>query len=164
MPVNQAEVKAEIMIKDPAFVEQLKDGINQNISKGASEFTIKLAPEELGEITIKLIQEDGKSTLHIITASATASQMINDDLLALREAVKPMQIEVREAITTVEQTAESQMQHFDMSGQQFENQHHAFTKRPTFTNYSDEVSEEITEDMVENPISNVDNNNLSIYI
>ncbi len=107
------------------LLEQLTDGIKQNVSSGKSEFTIKLKPEALGEITVKLIEEAGKTTLSITTASAQTAKLINNDLNALKQAVAPMNVEVNNAVVSTNETASGSMQQFNMSGQQFAGQQFA---------------------------------------
>jgi len=107
------------------ILDQLKDGIKQNISLGKSEFTIKLKPESLGEITVKLIEEAGKTTISITTANAQTAKLINSDLNALKDAVASMNVEVKNAVVQTNETANSSMHQFDMSGQQFAGQQFA---------------------------------------
>ena len=110
---------------DSKVLEQVTDGIKQNISLGKSEFVIKLKPEALGEITVKLVEEAGKTTLSITTASAQTAKLINNDIDALRKAVAPMNVEVHYAVTSSNETAGGSMQQFNMSGQQFAEQQFA---------------------------------------
>lgn len=107
---------------ETSVLDQLKDGIKQNVSVGKSEFTIKLNPESLGEITVKLIDEAGKTTLSITTASAATAKLINNDINALKDAVASMNVEVKHAVVQTSETANSSMQQFNMSGQQFAGQ------------------------------------------
>ena len=110
---------------DAKVLDQITDGIKQNISLGKSEFTIKLKPENLGEITVKLVEEAGKTTLTITAAKAQTAKLINDDLDALRAAVAPMKVEVRDAVVSTNETANGSMQQFNMTGQQFAGQQFA---------------------------------------
>jgi len=107
---------------ETSVLDQLKDGIKQNISVGKSEFTIKLNPESLGEITVKLIDEAGKTTLSITTASAATAKLINNDINTLKDAVASMNVEVKHAVVQTSESANSSMQQFNMSGQQFAGQ------------------------------------------
>ena len=100
---------------------------------GKREFTLKLKPESLGEITVKLIEKAGKMSLTISAASAQTARLINSDLSALREAVRPMQVEVHEAVTEAPQSEQSQL-YFDMAGQQFGGRQ-AYTGREELPGY-----------------------------
>lgn len=115
---------------DVNTLEQITEGIKQNISLGKSEFTIKLTPETLGEITVKLVEAEGKTTLTISTANEQAAKIINKEIDALREAVAPMNVEVRNAVTSTNESAGGSMQQYNMSGQQFAQQQ--FTGQQSF--------------------------------
>lgn len=138
--------KAERMEREATVFEQLKEAIPARLSEGKSEFTMRLKPEKLGEITVKLIEESGKMTLRITAASAQTARAINSDLSALREAVRPLQVEVHEAAT---QTGSEQvsMQQFSFSGQ-FANRQDAHTRqgmantRATVASHGEEAAEE----------------------
>ena len=115
-------LKAVGETSDANTLDQITDGIKQNISIGKSEFAIKLTPETLGEITVKLVEEAGKTTLTITTANEQAAKLINKDLDALREAVAPMNVEVRYAVVSTNESASGSMQQYNMTGQQFAGQ------------------------------------------
>ncbi|MEG2103965.1 MAG: flagellar hook-length control protein FliK [Oscillospiraceae bacterium] len=104
---------------EPKLLDQLSTGIKQSLALGKNEFVLKLKPEALGEITVKLVEEAGKTTLSITTASAHTAKLLNGELAALREAVAPMHVEVNEVVTRTGETPNGEMQQFDMSGQQF---------------------------------------------
>jgi len=132
---------------DASVLEQLTGEIKQNVSLGKSEFTIKLKPETLGEITVKLVEEAGKTTLTITTASAQTAKLINNDLAALKEAVAPMNVDVRDAVVSTNETAGGSMQQFEMSGQQFAEQQFAgqqslFRMTQTESGQNDELTTE----------------------
>ena len=91
---------------------QVKTGLKAGADRGENEFTIKLKPEGLGEITVRMLEVAGKITLSITTANAQTQKLLNAELTALRDAVRPYNVEV--------QQVESQnTQHFDL-GQQRE--------------------------------------------
>ena len=104
---------------------QIAEGIKQSISVGKSEFAIKLTPETLGEITVKLVEDAGKTTLTISTANEQAAKLINKDIDALRQALAPMNVEVRNAVVSTNESAGGSMQQYDMAGQQFAGQQFA---------------------------------------
>lgn len=118
-PVTPFELRfksAEKPLEVPVS-EQISGGIKENLSLGKSEFTVKLNPESLGEITVKLAEEAGKTTLTITTASAQTAKLINSDMDALKAAVAPMNVQVNEAVTQSEASQQGGMQQFDMTGQ-----------------------------------------------
>lgn len=107
------------------IADQISQGIKENLVNGKGEFTMKLKPENLGEITIKLIEDAGKTTLSITTASAQTAKLINNEINALKQAVAPMHVEVNEAVSQSQQSHAGTMQQFDMAGQQFAQQQFA---------------------------------------
>lgn len=121
-----ATTKAEAPVQEAKVLDQLTTGIRENLAKGSSEFTMKLKPESLGEITVKLMRTAGKMTLSISTASSQTAKLINNDLAALRDAVRPMQVEVHEAVHETPQTSGQMQQPFNQTSQQFSDQRRAF--------------------------------------
>ncbi|HHU05415.1 MAG TPA: flagellar hook-length control protein FliK [Clostridiales bacterium] len=98
--------------------EQIGTGILRRLREGKSEFTMRLRPERLGVITVKLIEESGKMTLRIEAARMETARLINRDLPALREAVGPMQVEVQEAVTAMPEPSQPGFYQLGTGGQQ----------------------------------------------
>ena len=103
----------------PGIPEQIFVGLSQNLKAGRGEFVVKLEPEGLGEITVKLLAKEGRTTLRIITASAETARLINNDLAALQNALKPIRVEVHQAVpeTTADSEAGAYFAGFDQFGQ-----------------------------------------------
>lgn len=136
---------------NPKPAEQVKDGIEENLALGKKEFVMKLKPESLGEITVRMIEKDGKTVLDIVTESASTAKKINDDISMLREAVKPMQVEVHEATHRTEAASQSELsQQFNMFSQQqqFENQQRAFYSQHGGTARSFNLNGELIDSLV----------------
>ena len=85
-------------VETPGIPDQILLRLSGNLSAGKGEFVMKLIPEGLGEITVKLLAKEGRTTLRIITASAETARLINQDIQALQDALKPIRVEVREAV------------------------------------------------------------------
>ena len=108
------------------IVKQVTQQMQLNLEKGSSEFTIRLRPENLGEITVKLVQKDGAMTLLLAADNENTKKLLNTNLEALREAVRPMQVEVREAVVQAQQSDGQDMsRQMDMSNGQFLGQQQA---------------------------------------
>lgn len=105
------------------LLDQLCSEIKEKVSLGKQVFSMKLKPEALGEITIKLQEESGKTVLHITAANTQTTQLINNELPSLREILSPMQVRVQDASTQEQAGSFSQManmqQHFGTNGQSF---------------------------------------------
>jgi len=152
--------KAEVISPSDTLAEQVSSGVLEKLTEGKSEFTIKLKPESLGEITVKLIEESGKMTLRIEAASSETAKLINNDLSALREAVRPMQVEVHEAVTPAPDTSQTNFQQFSMGGQQQFSNNQSYHQGQT-ASYAYEFSPDADE--AETPVS-LSSNGLDRYV
>ncbi len=127
--------KTETADAAPAVLDQITTGISENLNTGKTEFVMKLKPEALGEITVKLVEESGKKTLQIITGSTHTANLINNELAALREAVKPMQVEVHDVIFKAPETAGQEQLNLNLAGQHMGNQHFFGEQRRQFSSH-----------------------------
>lgn len=116
--LSQQALEESGLVDAPDLLGQMKEGIDRNLRLAKNEFVIKLRPESLGEITVKLMEKAGKMTLNILTANAQTAKLINGEIAALREAVRPMQVEVQEAVPDVQNNQQGQLAQFDFLGQQ----------------------------------------------
>lgn len=91
---------------DPAeFLKQVHTGLLKGLDAGKQEFVMKLRPEGLGELTVKLAELGGKMTLAITATSAQTQKLLNAELYNLREVMKPYQVEVEQVVTAKEQAS-----------------------------------------------------------
>ena len=81
------------------IADQLKTGILQNLRQGKNEFVVKLKPEGLGEITVKLTESKNEIALRIVTSSTAVGKMIADEVNALQNALRPLRAQVQEIVT-----------------------------------------------------------------
>lgn len=96
--------------------QQVRTGILENIGKGKNEFVVKLRPEGLGEITVKMVETSGKIALSIMTSSSSVAKMINGEMAGLREALRPFNAEVHEVYS--QQQGSQQQSTAGFEGQQ----------------------------------------------
>lgn len=82
---------------------QVKEGIQEN--QGKNEFTIKLKPEGLGEIVVKLSEESDKISLSIFTSNSQVAKLIGDEVRNLQNALRPYNAEVDNIIVAQEGTS-----------------------------------------------------------
>lgn len=84
--------------------QQLFKGIAENLKRGRSEFTVKLRPEGLGEILVKLVSDDGgKTILSMIASSEKTAQLLNRDLASLQSSLNEHNVEIENnGVKTVE--------------------------------------------------------------
>lgn len=90
--------------------EQLFKGISEHLKKGKSEFTVKLRPEGLGEILVKLVSnEGGKTILSMIASSEKTAQLLNRDLASLQTSLNQHNVEIENnSVKTVETVMSAQ--------------------------------------------------------
>ncbi len=81
------------------IADQLKTGILDNLRQGKNEFVVKLKPEGLGEITVKLTESKNEISLRIVTSSTAVGKMIADEVNALQNALRPLRAQVQEIVT-----------------------------------------------------------------
>ncbi len=90
--------------QQPAEVApQILAKLNENLEAGTREFTMRLKPDSLGELTIRILSKDNRMTLSIVTETKEAANLLNRELAALKQAVSPMEVEVRPAVTQEQQ-------------------------------------------------------------
>lgn len=125
-PVQEQKESAQSVTK------QLTDRLQQTLERGDNAFTLRLKPDSLGEVTVRLVEKAGKMTVQISAASEQTVKLLNGDLAALREAVRPMQVEVREAVVETQSSDGSHLaQSFDMGGQFFGQSQQAWSQSHT---------------------------------
>ncbi len=132
--------------------EQITDGVKANLNLEKSEFTVKLNPESLGEVTIKLVEEAGKMVVNITAASESTARLLNSDLTALRDSLGNLNLEIREVTVEAPENIEESIAQFNMTSQQFSDRQRAFNNqqqddKPYYAHQKGVyVSEEITAD------------------
>lgn len=132
--------------------EQITDGVKANLNLEKSEFTVKLNPESLGEVTIKLAEEGGKMVLNITAATESTAKLLNSDLTALRDSLGSLNLEIREVTVEAPDNIEESVAQFNMTSQQFSDRQRAFNNqqqddKPYYAHQAGAYSaEEITAD------------------
>ncbi len=132
--------------------EQITDGVKANLNLEKSEFTLKLNPESLGEVTIKLAEEGGKMVVNITAATESTAKLLNSDLTALRDSLGSLNLEIREVTVEAPESIEESIAQFNMTSQQFSDRQRAFNNqqqddKPYYAHSNGAyVSEEITAD------------------
>ncbi len=109
--------------------EQITDGVKANINLEKTEFTVKLNPESLGEVTIKLIEENGNMVVNITAASESTAKLLNSDLTALRDSLGSLNLEIREVTVEAPENIEESIAQFNMTSQQFSDRQKAFREQ-----------------------------------
>ena len=77
---------------------QIKASVTRHVEDGATDFTIKLRPEGLGEITVKLLETGGKVTLSLAASDAHVQRLLGSELNQLRDIMRPYNVEVSQVV------------------------------------------------------------------
>lgn len=109
------------ILKEEPIARQISTKILENLGK-TDEFVMKLKPEGLGEITVKIVEANDKMILTISASSSETAKMLNQEASALQNTLKPMNVEVREILAVTDYAAASGA--FDFAGGQPERGKH----------------------------------------
>jgi flagellar hook-length control protein FliK len=89
--VNPEETGKELLQK----LEQAFQG-RSDFRLGASELSIRLRPHNLGDLQIKLLQQDGQTMVHIMTTSRQSKDMLEANIGQLKHLFAPHQVTITE--------------------------------------------------------------------
>ncbi|WDW08008.1 flagellar hook-length control protein FliK [Priestia aryabhattai] len=64
--------------------------------EGASKLSIKLFPEQLGTISIEVLQQDNETIAQVVVTSAKTKELLNANLFSLRQALASQRVSVDE--------------------------------------------------------------------
>ena len=97
LDIRFEKINSDIKMKEEfeAPEKQLLKGVEENLKNGKSEFTVKLKPEGLGEIIVKLVQNDGGKMLMSMTASSMkTAELLNSNLSSLQSSLSQHNVEI----------------------------------------------------------------------
>ncbi|SDN20272.1 flagellar hook-length control protein FliK [Acetanaerobacterium elongatum] len=124
--------------------EQVATGILNAYSNGKMEFTMKLKPESLGELTVKMVMNDGKLTMNIVTGNQQTAKLIESQIPELRASLKDSNVQMESC--TVENQSFNNLAssgNYFMSGSDRENQPYE-TRRIVLARPIQEISSDDT--------------------
>ncbi|SDG98003.1 hook-length control protein FliK [Alteribacillus persepolensis] len=97
MAVHVGEQKSE-HARGQEFVRQFQNVLGksqlQTLKNGTQELSMKLHPEHLGRVDVKLVQQNGQMTAQLLTTTKAAKDMIEQSLQQLRQAFVQQNISV----------------------------------------------------------------------
>ncbi|MGY4689824.1 flagellar hook-length control protein FliK [Salibacterium sp. K-3] len=76
------------------FQELLGKSNLQSFKNGTQQLTVKLVPESLGRLDVKIMQQNGQLTAQLMTTTSTAREMVESQLHQLRAAFQQQNIQV----------------------------------------------------------------------
>ena len=101
--------------------QQVAKGVAENLLRGRSEFTVKLRPEGLGEILVKLVSDDaGKTILSMVASSQRTADLLNKDLAALQSQLGNHNVEIENNSVKVSETVMPAEHQSDAAFNQFD--------------------------------------------
>jgi flagellar hook-length control protein FliK len=111
MPVISLNETAPKPIVNQQFVQQLLEIMRGSkftqLGNGQSQLIVRLHPEHLGSLTIKLVQENGELMAKIITSTASAKELIEANIHQIRHAIPAQNITIEKFdVFTQQQTYE----------------------------------------------------------
>lgn len=109
------------------IASQLKTGILEQTGAGKNEFIVRLEPEGIGEIVVKLSEDHERIALSIFTSSTYTAKLITDEVVTLQNALRPLQAEVQQIVVTENEPAAQYAAQNELSylGQQDQGQRYA---------------------------------------
>lgn len=129
MPAETMAQKQSLPVPDiQEIAKQLKTGILENLAKGKNEFLVRLKPEGLGEILVKLSETKDKVSLSIFTSDNQTARLISGEVASLQSALRPLNAEVQE-ITTV--SANEQASQYSAQNQMTDQGRQFFGQQPS---------------------------------
>lgn len=143
-------------------LDDLTKQINAGISKGEltekKEISVKLKPEGLGEVTIKLVKEANQIKVSIVAASEQTAKLLNDSLPTLRQTMRANGSDVNEVLVTGHNNFENAQENFNgqmFMGQQNEQNQAYSSASHRNSYYSDDIgstegTQQLKEELVEN--------------
>lgn len=91
-----SKIKEDVKVDPKMVLDQVTNGIKTKMASNESDFTMKLQPEGLGEITVKLVSEAGKLTVNIVATSQKTEQLLNSQLSSLRSSLDQTHSDIKE--------------------------------------------------------------------
>ena len=119
-PVTTGSASLEEQLQVPngdELADQVKAGIFENVSQGRNEFVVRIKPDGIGEITVKLSEGKDKITLSIVAADENTARLISNEVLALQNALRPLNAEVQEITTAAAVAASEQSTQYSAQNQ-----------------------------------------------
>lgn len=89
----------EAILDAADFVNQINSTSSRTLRSGKKEFVIKLKPEGLGEITVRISEAGGKLALSMVTSSLEVEKLLNSQLGVLKEALRPYHTQINSVTT-----------------------------------------------------------------
>jgi len=119
---NAQKVNVETKLTDEFDVQnQVLDGLSKQLKTGLKEeFTIQLAPEGLGKITVKFVKDAEKIILNMSATNEATVKLLSEKLGDLQNSLRLHNAEINNITVQKSENASEQMSHNNMQ-QSFNN-------------------------------------------
>jgi flagellar hook-length control protein FliK len=81
-------------VEIPEQARQIRAEITQNLENESMEFQMRLKPEELGRVNVKMVLEGGRLAVEIAAAQQKSAELLQKQSAALAESLKASGVEV----------------------------------------------------------------------
>ena len=120
----------ETPIQQVNLTEQITTGFAKQVDL-SDEFVIKLKPEGLGEIVVKMVSDSGgNSSVTMITNNQHVKALLESDMVDLRNALLNQHVEIKEVVYDDQSSYFSESNFMDQS-----NKGHSTKEQSTFSYY-----------------------------
>lgn len=93
------------------FLNAFKNSKFAQVPNGANRLILKLNPEHLGLITVKLVQKNGEMVARLITSSNSAKDLLEHSIHQLKQVLPSVQIEIERYDIQTEQSQKTLKDH-----------------------------------------------------
>lgn len=136
-----------------SIMNQVKSGIKTNVAQGKNQFVVKLKPEGLGEITVKMVEAESKISLSIVTSNPQVAKLINGELAGLQETLHPYHANVQEVVAQTNSPFDSAAQNGQFMQQDTAGQFQQFRQQTAHSMVENEYEDEFDETIAHETIS-----------
>ena len=93
------------------MISKIADEIRLTVDKNKNEMTIKLQPETLGKLTVKISSENGVMNASFFAENDKAKAMIENNMIELKNSLEKQGIQVQNLTVTVDQNQDELSKH-----------------------------------------------------
>ncbi|MYL33145.1 hypothetical protein GLW08_01500 [Pontibacillus yanchengensis] len=127
------------------LVEEFQKVMNRSkfsIHKGSSQLSIKLNPGQLGDMMVKMTQQNGEMMVKIMVTSQAAKEMLEGNLQQLRHMFSPSQVQVEkhDQLTSSQESHLLDKDQADKDEEQTQNFHSTYEADEEYEEDSENVS------------------------
>ena len=145
-PQNVVQAKVEIPVQNQV-ADSIINQLNTDINTETKELTLMLKPQELGEVAIKLVKNDGEITISIMAQNSATEKLLAEKLPTLVSNLQAINGQVKDVmIVNPNESASSFLGQFNLSqsdsGTQYQQRQ---TTSNTYSGNSQSIAEENTQ-------------------